>query len=161
ETLEETEAASSVILTGRVSFDEDHTQRVASPLDGRATALLVKPGDKVTVGQGLIELSSPQVAQMQADAQKATQDLTIAQRTVERQEKLHRDGAVSDKDFLQSKADLAKLTSDVARSNAQLRALGVSASDPAVGVALRARVAGTVVERNVLVGQEVRADATT
>jgi cobalt-zinc-cadmium efflux system membrane fusion protein len=49
----------------------------------------------------------------------------------------------------------------VGRATAQLRALGVSASDPTVGVALRARVAGTVVERNVLVGQEVRADATT
>jgi cobalt-zinc-cadmium efflux system membrane fusion protein len=144
-----------------VAFDEDHTQRVASPLDGRATALLVKPGDKVTIGQALVELSSPQVAQLQADAQKAEQDLTLAQRTVERQRKLRADGATSEKELLQSEADLKKLTSDVGRATAQLRALGVSASDPTVGVALRARVAGTIVERNVLVGQEVRADAST
>jgi membrane fusion protein, heavy metal efflux system len=161
ETLVESEAASSVILTGRVGFDEDHTQRVASPLDGRATALLVKPGDKVTVGQALIELSSPQVSQLQADAQKANMDLTLATRTVERQRKLRTEGAVSEKELLQSESDLKKLTSDVGRANAQLHALGVSASDPAVAVALRARVAGTVVERNVLVGQEVRADAST
>ena len=161
ETLAESEAAASVLLTGRVSFDEDRTQRVASPLDGRATALLVKPGDKVTVGQALIELSSPQVAQMQADAQKANQDVTLAQRTVDRQTKLRAEGAVSEKDYLQAQSDLAKLTADAARATAQLRALGVSASDPAVGVAIRARVAGTVVERNVLLGQEVRADAST
>jgi len=161
EKLEEIEAAASVILTGRVSFDEDRTQRVASPLDGRATGILVKPGDKVTVGQALVELSSPQVSQLQADAQKAGMDLTLAQRTVERQRKLRADGAVSEKDLLQAESDLKKLTSDVGRATAQLRALGVSASDPAVGVFLRARVAGTVVERNVLVGQEVRADATT
>ena len=159
ETLEESEAAASVLLTGRVSFDEDHTQRVASPLNGRATALLVKPGDKVVVGQSLIELSSPEVAQLQGDAQKASSDLGLAQRTVDRQRKLRADGAVSEKDLLQAESDLKKLTSDVARYSAQLRALGVSASDPAVGVAIRARVAGTVVERNVLLGQEVRADA--
>ena len=161
EKLEEVEAAASVLLTGRVGFDEDHTQRVASPLDGRATSILVKPGDKVTVGQALIELSSPQVSQLQADAQKAGMDLTLAQRTVERQRKLRAEGAVSEKDLLQSESDLKKLQSDVGRAGAQLRALGVSATDPAVGVFLRARVAGTVVERNVLVGQEVRADAST
>jgi membrane fusion protein, heavy metal efflux system len=161
EKLEESEAAASVILTGRVGFDEEHTQRVASPLDGRATAILVKPGDKVAIGQALVELSSPQVSQLQSDAQKANMDLTLAQRTVERQRKLRADGAVSEKDLLQAESDLKKLTSDVGRATAQLHALGVSASDPAVGVFLRARVAGTVVERNVLVGQEVRADATT
>jgi cobalt-zinc-cadmium efflux system membrane fusion protein len=37
----------------------------------------------------------------------------------------------------------------------------VSASDPAVNVALRAQIPGIVVERNVLVGQEVRADQAT
>ena len=37
----------------------------------------------------------------------------------------------------------------------------MSPSDPAVGAALRAQIAGVVVERNVLVGQEVRADQAT
>ena len=60
-----------VTLTGRVAFDEDHTQRVASPIDGRAVALLVRPGDTVRVGQPVIGLSSPHVAQLQADSQKA------------------------------------------------------------------------------------------
>ena len=56
-------------------------------------------------------------------------------------------------------ADLRKASSDVARTTAQLRALGISATEPAVTVSLRARVEGTVVERSALVGQELRADA--
>src|SRR3989442_300220 len=71
ETVAETSGATSVTLPGRVSFDEDHTQRVASPIDGRAVSILVKLGDKVRPGQALIELSSPNVGQLQADAQKA------------------------------------------------------------------------------------------
>ncbi len=159
ETLEDSNAAAVVTLTGRVAFDEEHTQRVSSPLDGRATSLLVKPGDKVKVGQSLIELSSPQVAQFQSDVQRANQDADIAQRTVDRAHKLRGDGAVSEKDLAQAEADLNKAKSEVARTAAHIRSLGISASDPTVAAALRAGVAGTVVERNILVGQEVRADA--
>ncbi|HEY7377022.1 MAG TPA: hypothetical protein VIF57_32985, partial [Polyangia bacterium] len=45
ETVQEASGATTVSLPGRVGFDEDHTQRVASPIDGRATSILVKLGD--------------------------------------------------------------------------------------------------------------------
>lgn len=160
ETVKESADAALVALTGRVGFDEDHTQRVASPIDGRVTALLVKPGDKVKVGQALVELSSPMVGQLQADALKAQQDLGLAQKAIERGRKLIADGAIAAKELAQSEADFRKATSDVARTAAQLRSLGVSATEPAVSVALRARVDGMVVERSALLGQEVRADST-
>src|SRR5215472_867916 len=67
--VEEVPAATAVSLPGRVGFDEDHTQRVASPIDGRAVAILVKLGDKVKGGQPLVSLSSPNVGQVQSDAQ--------------------------------------------------------------------------------------------
>jgi cobalt-zinc-cadmium efflux system membrane fusion protein len=158
ETVAETAGATSVSLPGRVSFDEDRTQRVASPIDGRAVSLRVKLGDKVRAGQPLIELSSPNVGQLQADAQKAMSDLALAQKATERVHKLQGEGAVAEKDVAQTENDLRKAKSDSARTTAQLKALGVSPSDPAVNVALRAQIAGIVVERNVLVGQEVRAD---
>src|SRR5260221_14794153 len=41
ETVAESAGGTSVSLSGRVSFDEDRTQRVASPIDGRAGGLLV------------------------------------------------------------------------------------------------------------------------
>jgi cobalt-zinc-cadmium efflux system membrane fusion protein len=159
EAVQESDAAVAVSLTGKVTFDEDHTQRVASPIDGRVTALLAKPGDKVRQGQALIELSSPNVGPLQADAQKALQDLSVHEKALDRVHKLQADGAISDKEVAQVEADFKKAKSDAARTSAQLRSLGVSASDPTVGVALRAQVAGIVVERNVLTGQEVRADA--
>src|SRR5215510_5740346 len=84
ETVQETAGSTSVSLPGRVTFDEDRTQRVASPIDGRATTILVKLGDKVRAGQPLINLSSPNVGQLQADAQKAMADLTVAQKAIER-----------------------------------------------------------------------------
>jgi cobalt-zinc-cadmium efflux system membrane fusion protein len=161
ETVTETTGATSVTLPGRVGFDEDRTQRVASPIDGRATGLLVKLGDRVRAGQPLIELSSPNVGQLQADAQKALSDLAVSEKATERVHKLQTEGAIAEKEVAQVESDHRKARSDYGRASAQLRALGVSATDPAVGVALRAQIGGTVVERNVLVGQEVRADQAT
>jgi cobalt-zinc-cadmium efflux system membrane fusion protein len=161
ETVKETTGATSVTLPGRVTFDEDHTQRVASPIDGRAVAILAKLGDKVRAGQPLIQLSSPNVGQLQADAQKALSDLTVAEKSIERVHKLQAEGAVAEKEVAQVEGELRKARSDYGRATAQLKALGVSPTDPAVNVALRAQIPGTVVERNVLVGQEVRADQAT
>ncbi|HMF42546.1 MAG TPA: efflux RND transporter periplasmic adaptor subunit [Polyangia bacterium] len=161
ETVQEAAGTTSISLPGRVGFDEDHTQRVASPIDGRATSILVKLGDKVHAGQSLIQLSSPNVGQLQADAQKAMTDLSVSEKAVERVHKLQPEGAVSEKEAAQVEGDLRKARSDYARASVQLKALGVSPTDPAVNAALRAQVAGIVVERNVLVGQEVRADQAT
>ena len=158
ETVQEVSGATSISLPGRVSFDEDHTQRVASPIDGRAVGILVKAGDRVRAGQPLLQLSSPSVGQIQADAQKALSDLSVSEKATERVHKLQAEGAVAEKEVAQSEGDLRKARSDHARATAQLKALGVSPSDPAVNAALRAQIAGIVVERNVLVGQEVRAD---
>jgi cobalt-zinc-cadmium efflux system membrane fusion protein len=158
EVVKESDAAPLVQLTGRVTFDEDRTQRLASPIDGRATAILARLGEKVSAGQPLVELSSPQVGSVQADAQKAQSDLAVSQKAVDRAHTLKADGAISDKEVAQAEADFRKAKADVARTSAQLKSLGISATEPAVNVALHAQISGTVVERNILVGQEVRAD---
>jgi cobalt-zinc-cadmium efflux system membrane fusion protein len=161
EVVKESEGASRIALPGRIAFDEDHTQRLASPIDGRVTALLVKVGDKVKAGQPLLQLSSPHVGQLQSDAQKATQDLSLAEKALDRAHKLKADGAISEKELTQAEGDFRKAKSETGRAAAQLKSLGVSPTDPAVNVALRAQISGVVVERNVLVGQEVRSDGAT
>ncbi|HEY8072983.1 MAG TPA: efflux RND transporter periplasmic adaptor subunit, partial [Labilithrix sp.] len=160
EEVKPSDGSPNVTLSGRVTFDEEHTQRVATPIDGRAVKIQVKPGDVVKPGQALILLSSPQVGQVQSDAQKAQNDLLLAQKSADRAHALRTQNAISDKEVEQADNDLVKAKSDVGRTASQLRALGVSASDPNPSVEIRAQIGGTVVERNVLVGQEVRADAT-
>jgi len=160
EAARETDAAPSIRLTGRVTFDEEHTQRVASPIDGRVTKVLVQLGDTVKRDPPLVQLNSAHAAELQADAQKAQQDLSIAEKAVDRVSKLKQEGAISDKEAAQVEADFRKAKADSTRTEAQLRTLSLSASDPSVSASLRAQISGTVVERNILVGQEIRADGT-
>jgi membrane fusion protein, heavy metal efflux system len=149
---------SAISLTGKVAFDEDHTQRVASPVDGRVTGVLARLGEKVRTGQPLVMLSSPQVGQIQADALKAQSDLALSQKAMARAHRLRGDGAISEKEVAQIEADNRKARADVARTTAQLGAIGISPTDPNPKVSLRGRVGGVIAERNVLLGQEVRAD---
>jgi len=161
EVVKESDSSGRVTLPGRVTFDEDHTQRVASPIDGRVVGMLVKLGDTVKAGQSLLQLSSPDVGQIQSDAQKALTDLSISEKGIERLHKLQAIGAASEKDVAQAEGDYKKAKSDYARAEAQLKSLGITPTDPAVNVALRSQIPGVVVERNVLVGQEVRSDGAT
>ena len=126
-----------------------------------AVKILARLGDRVRAGQPLVQLSSPSVGLIQADAQKAMSDLRLSEKSIERVRKLQADGAIAAKEVAQAEADHRKAIADAGRAKAQLAALGVSPTDPAVNVSLRAQIAGTVVERNVLLGQEVRADQAT
>lgn len=159
ETVEETSEGASVELTGKVAFDENHTQRVASPVDGRATKILVELGDRVKAGQPLIELTSPNIGDLQATFAKAQQDMKLAEKSLDRANKLKADGAVSEKDLAQYEADYSKAKADVASASARLGSMNIGGGAPGAGASIRASVAGTVVDRSVLVGQEVRADA--
>jgi cobalt-zinc-cadmium efflux system membrane fusion protein len=159
ETVVEASVGATIAVTGRVDFDEDRTQRVASPIDGHASGIRVRLGDRVTVNQPLIEITSPHVGELQAAAQKADQDLALAQKSLDRAHKLQEDNAVSEKELAQFETDYRKAKSDAESASTELRALGIKPTDPAIGASLRAQVAGTVVDRNVLLGQEVRADA--
>src|SRR5262249_24813722 len=96
--------------------------------------------------------------EIQSNAQKALTDLTVAEKAIERIRKLQGIGAAAEKEVAQAEGDFKKAKSDYARAEAQLQALGISPTDPAVNVALRAQIPGVIVERNILVGQEVRSD---
>jgi cobalt-zinc-cadmium efflux system membrane fusion protein len=106
-----------------------------------------------------VELSSTRVAEIEADAQKAEQDLALAKKSVDRAEKLRQEGAISDKEVAQVGTEFEKAKADAARVTAQLRALSLSRSGPGLAASLWAQIPGTVVERSIFVGQEVRADA--
>src|SRR5260370_6470641 len=117
EVTEEADVAPNVQLTGRVTFDEDHTQRVSSPIDGRVTKILVQPGDGVKDGQALVELVSAQAAAIEAEAQKGEQGLSVRVEAVERADNLRVEAASSAKQAAPGAADVTRTSEHGARAN--------------------------------------------
>ncbi len=70
----------SVITTGTVAFNGDHSTAVLSPVSGPVSRILAQPGARVSRGQALATVASPDFADALANYRKAETALRNAQR---------------------------------------------------------------------------------
>ncbi|MDD5391261.1 MAG: efflux RND transporter periplasmic adaptor subunit [Gallionellaceae bacterium] len=149
---------SEASVAGRLVWDEEHTVRVFSPLAGRVTAIQAQVGDRVRAGAPLARLQAGEVGGLQADLQRAQAERERARKQAARTQELVEHGVSPSKDLESAQADLALAEADHARASHRLGALGAGSHEVDEGLVLRSSIAGTVVERRINPGQEVRAD---
>jgi len=144
-------------LNGRITYNENFTARVSSPIAGRIVSIKLQPGDTVKAGDALVTLDSPELAQAVADLNKAQADETRKRLAFERAQKLHDGEVLPRKDLESAEADLAQARAEAERARLRLRNLA-----PAGGArgnyALRSPISGVVSERKANPGLEVRPD---
>jgi membrane fusion protein, heavy metal efflux system len=147
-------------LTGRLAWNDDITARMFTPVSGRTVEIVVNPGEAIEAGQVLARIKSPDFGQAQADARKAAGDLRNAVRALERTRELVKHGAASEKDLETAEADHTRTLSENQRAQTTLSIYGGNTDSEAVDgmFALRAPISGTIVEKSISPGQEVRAD---
>jgi cobalt-zinc-cadmium efflux system membrane fusion protein len=146
-------------LTGRLAWNEDATTRVLPPVAGRIESL-APIGARVRRSDVLAELSSPDFGQAQADAVRASADLSTAERNRRRVERLFERGAAPRKDAESAEADLARARAEAERTSTRLERWGGHPGDSAdERYVVRSPIEGIVVERTGNVGQECRPDA--
>jgi len=148
----------TITVNGRLAWDENETVRVYSPFGGRITQIVAEPGQVVAKGDVLARLASSDFGQAEADARKAASDLRLAERTLTRERDLYEHGAAARRDLEAAEADEARASAESQWTSARLAAYGEAARSADGSFALRAPIAGTVVERNLAPGQDVRPD---
>lgn len=146
-------------LPARIVWNEEKTQRIHPALAGRVVRIAADVGQRVVQGQILAELASPEFGTAQADTSRAQADARLAQQNLQRQRELFEAGVLARKELEQGEAEAARAQAEVARAQARTRLYG-SAGAVNQQLALRSDIAGTVVERNINPGQEVRPDST-
>ena len=142
-------------FNGRLVWNEDRTVRVFAPFAGRVTDIAVRPGDRVKAGQTLAVLAAPELGVAQAEARRAEQDYSLAQKNLARVEELANAGVAPAKDLQQAQADLARTQADRARTREKLKLYGKLGTVDQT-LQLKTPIAGVVVERNINPGQEIR-----
>jgi cobalt-zinc-cadmium efflux system membrane fusion protein len=157
-------------VTGTVAFDGDQATTVLSPVSGPVTRVLVQPGDRVSRGQPLAYVTSPDFAAAVADFRKAAATERNLNRIANLDSALFANDALARRDLEQAQTDALAAHADREAALAQLRALGLDQatlatldsgqSVPVVEAAIRAPLAGTVVERLVSPGQLLEAGGT-
>lgn len=147
-------------LTGRLAWDDDVTARVFPAVSGRIIEILVNPGQHVTQGDTLAKIKSTDFGQAQADMRKASADLELAQRALNRTRLLLEHGAAAEKELEAADADYSRAVSEKQRASSTLSLYGADPEHSSVdGIfSLKAPVAGIVVEKSLNPGQEVRSD---
>ncbi len=151
-------ASTTSPLNGKITFDENYTSRISSPILGRALSIKAQIGDKVKAGQVLMTIDSPELGSALADARKAYADLQLKNKAFERNSLLLEGGVIARKDLETSQSDLAQAIAEEQRANARLKNLGAQRNADE-SFMLRAPIAGVVVDRQVNPSSEVRPDA--
>jgi cobalt-zinc-cadmium efflux system membrane fusion protein len=158
-------------VTGTVAFNGDISTQVLSPISGPVTRVLVEPGARVTRGEPLAVVASPDYAADVATYRKTEATAANLQRIAELDAQLFKNDALARRELEQAETDAATAAADREAALEQLRALGVdSAGIEAIkqhravaagpqGV-VRAPIAGTVVEKLVTPGQLLQAGTT-
>lgn len=145
-------------VNGRLGWYEDVTVRVFASVAGRVDKICVQIGQQVAAGDPLALIASPDFGQAQADANRAAADEKLAARTLTRLRDLFAHGAVARKDVEAGEDDYAAKTSENQRALARLKLYGVSAGTVDGHYPLKSPVGGTVVDKTINPGQEVRPD---
>ncbi len=146
-------------LNARIVYNDNRTARVFSPIAGRVVKILAEIGKQVKAGEGMLILDSPDYAQAVADSSRADADLLQKRASFERAKLTFAAQGLARKDLESAETDWRQAEAEAVRAKSRLANLnGHFAVSPQY--ILRAPEAGTISERKVSAGSEVRPDAT-
>ena len=145
-------------VPARVVIDESKASRLGSPLAGRVSAVMVERGEHVKAGAALFTVSSPTLAEIRADREKALVELATAKTSLARTQGLVDAQSAPAKELVDAKQTLAEAELAVRLADAKLSSLRVGGTGNA-SFTVTAPRDGVVVEKNVAVGQEVTPDS--
>jgi len=144
-------------VPARVAFDEARSQPIFAPLPGRVDTVSVRLGQKVEKGERLLAIRSPALVDLSKEIDLLRSKESARGKAADRLRALVALKAVPEKDLISAEQDLKQ--SQLAREAAELKLRSLSVADASEGrYWLTAPQAGVVVERSVLMGQEVGPD---
>jgi membrane fusion protein, heavy metal efflux system len=133
-----------LVVPGIVEADPARTAVVLAPLAGRLIELKVALGDRVTRGQALAIIDSPDLAQANADDEKAADNARLTEKNLGRQQEQNKLGVASDRDLDQARSDYAQAAAEYGRTQARLRAVGAAPGGRTRLLTVTAPVGGSI-----------------
>ena len=153
---------SSQEITGRIEANDQWVTRIGASVTGRVTEVLVDVGHRVSAGQVLAQLSSPELTQAQLNYLRAHAATSLAERAVDRARQLIQADVIGSAELQRRESELSIARAEWRAATDQLRLLGLS--DAAIErlrekgqlssvTNIMATRSGVVVERKVSTGQ--------
>jgi cobalt-zinc-cadmium efflux system membrane fusion protein len=157
-------------VPGTVDFDNDQSTGVIAPMSGLVTRLLVSPGQQVAAGQALAMVDSSDFGAATSAYAKALATARTTRQVADTDKELLAHNGISARDAQQAETDAQNAAAD---RDAALQALQALKVDPKalrdiqaglpvghIEGAIRAPIAGTLVEKLITPGQFLQAGTT-
>lgn len=156
--VESRKGGEEVSLLGELAVDERMYAEVAVPMPARAAQVLAAPGDAIRRGQPLLMLQSPDLGRARAEYLSAAARLRLAEAALARKRALLEERIAPLREVQEAEAEHESARASVRSAQAALAAFGV---EPPTGeltagassFSLRSPIAGTVIAREVMLGQ--------
>jgi cobalt-zinc-cadmium efflux system membrane fusion protein len=158
-----------VPLTAEVRFAERRVTHLSPRAEGVIRKVLVALGEKVTVGQPLLELESAGLGEAESSYLEAEATLRLARKGLDRQAALREEGISSEKEFLAARQEAESAGIRAQAAGDKLRRLGLGQGEieglrnagPSAAqgrLVIRAPAAGTVLDMHAVPGEAARPD---
>lgn len=167
--LQQQEVRDELRFAGLAQVDEQRVARIGATVTGRVSQVNAVLGQEVPRGAVLANINSTELGQAQLVYLKALSQLKLQERAVERARMLLQAEVIGAAELQKRETELAVSRDEVNSGSDQLRVLGMSDSaieqlassrDIKSTYQIHTRVGGTVIERNITLGQVVQpADA--
>jgi cobalt-zinc-cadmium efflux system membrane fusion protein len=165
-TVQPTTLTRSLRLTGAVAFNSFRTTPVITQVSGPVSRVVVVPGQKVTQGQPMLYVASPDYSQLRTNYLKAKDAYALAQKAYSRAQDLYQHHAIAEQNVEQAESAEVQANGDLVSAQAALKVMGVTDPDalvkapPSFEVPVRAPIGGLVVEQDVSAGQLIQPSTT-
>lgn len=160
----------TIEATGTVAFDQNRSTQVLSPISGPIARILVAVGSRVSRGEALAVVASPDFAAAVSEFRKADATARNARHIADLDQQLFGNDAIARRDLEQAQTDASNAEADRDAAIQELHSLGVvdktitdiRENRPVenLGGVIRSPISGTVVERLVSPGQLLQAATT-
>jgi cobalt-zinc-cadmium efflux system membrane fusion protein len=153
-------------LTGAVAYNAFKTTPVITQVGGPVSRILVVPGQKVNLGQPMLDVSSPDYSQLLDAYLKAADSSRLADKNYAREKDLYQHHAVAQRDLEQAESDRNQAQADLNAAEQGMKILGIknpadlAKTATSAQIPVLAPISGEVVERLVSPGQVVQAGQT-
>jgi len=163
ETVQPVSFQKTIETTGTVAFNQNRSTQVLSPISGPVSRIVVNIGTRVSRGQELALVASPDFATAVSALRKAEATARNTRRIADLDAQLFKNDAIARRDYEQAQTDAINAEADRDAAVQQLRSLGVDEHTigeirenhpvPNLGGVIRSPIDGTVVEKLISPGQ--------
>lgn len=151
------DATPSLELPARLAWDDTRTGYLHALASGQVATIDTAPGDRVSRGQPMAWIVSPDLGLLQADQVRSRAELDQARKALARVRELHAAGVAAGRDLDEAEAAVATTEAEHVRASAGVQALGGNGRIDQ-RLPLRAPIDGIVVEHRLSPGMTVTTD---